>query len=109
MSNILRFEAIESWKRAWVLTGEISRLASSGDFARDFGLRDQIRRASVSTLSNLAEGFECGGNREFLQFLSTAKGSIGERRSHLDVALDAGFMSCLQQSTFRGDKFLQKL
>jgi four helix bundle protein len=68
-----------------------------GAFSRDFGLRDQIRRASVSIMSNIAEGFERDGNKEFIQFLSTAKGSSGELRSQLYVALDAGF---LDQSGF---------
>ena|SRR5208282_4613966 len=93
MSKILRFEEIESWKKARVLTNEIYQVTSLGGFARDFGLRDQIRRASVSAMSNIAEGFERGGNREFLQFLSNAKGSAGEVRSQLYVALDAGFIN----------------
>jgi four helix bundle protein len=128
MSKILRFEEIESWKKARVLTGEIYHVTASGDFARDFGLRDQIRRASVSSMSNIAEGFERGGNKEFVQFLSNAKGSTGEVRSQLYVALDAGFinqkqfgdlyghaeetskliagfMRYLQQSNYRGGKF----
>ena len=129
MSTILRFEDIEAWQKSRILTREIYAVTSAGDFARDFGLRDQIRRASVSSMSNIAEGFERGGNREFVQFLSNAKGSVGEVRSQLYVALDAGFVSrkkfdelyvhttdtsrpiggfmrYLQQSKYRGGKFV---
>ncbi len=93
MSKITKFEDIEAWQRARLLTKAIYQVTGSGAFSRDFGLRDQIRRASVSSMSNIAEGFERGGNREFIQFLSTAKGSTGEVKSQLYVALDAGFMA----------------
>jgi four helix bundle protein len=93
MSKILKFEDIEAWQKARALTREIYQTTGVGDFARDFGLRDQIRRASVSAMSNIAEGFERGGNKEFIQFLSNAKGSTGEVRSQLYVALDAGFIN----------------
>jgi four helix bundle protein len=129
MSTILGFEDIEAWQKSRILTREIYDVTSAGHFARDFGLRDQIRRASVSSMSNIAEGFERGGNKEFVQFLSNAKGSVGEVRSQLYVALDAGFinqkkfdalymhtadtgrliggfMRYLQQSNYRGGKFV---
>lgn len=93
MARITKFEDIESWKRARTLTKEIYELTSTGEFKRDFGLKDQIRRASVSILSNIAEGFERGGDREFLQFLAVAKGSCGEVRAQLYVALDQGYFS----------------
>jgi four helix bundle protein len=64
-----------------------------GGFAKDFGLRDQIRRAGVSIMSNIAEGFERSGSREFAQFLSIAKGSTGEVRSQLYVALDQEYVA----------------
>ena len=92
MAIIKSFEDIESWKRARVLTRRIYRLTSIGAFSRDFGLRDQIRRAAVSILSNIAEGFERGGDKEFLRFLAIAKGSCGELRAQLYVALDQKYL-----------------
>lgn len=71
--KITRFEDIESWKKARTLTSEIYKITATGEFVRDFGLKDQIRRASVSILSNIAEGFERGGDKEFLHFLAIAK------------------------------------
>ena len=93
MPSIEKFEDIESWKRAREVTKKIYHLSSAGEFSRDFGLKDQIRRSSVSVMSNIAEGFERDGNREFLNFLSIAKGSCGEARSQLYVALDQDFIS----------------
>jgi four helix bundle protein len=78
MAQIKKFENIESWKRARQLTKSIYEATSARRFAHDFGLKDPIRRAAVSVLSNIAEGFERGGDKEFLQFLSVAKGSCGE-------------------------------
>ena len=89
--KIKSFEEIESWKVARRLTKAIYQATGSGEFARDDGLRNQIRRASVSILSNIAEGFERGGDKEFLQFLAVAKGSCGEVRAQLYVALDQGY------------------
>ena len=77
MNRIERFEDIVAWQKARVLTREIYASAKKGEFARDFGLRDQIQRAAVSTMSNIAEAFERGGDREFIQFLSHSKGSCG--------------------------------
>jgi len=91
--RISKFEDIESWKKARSLTNEIYQATASGQFVRDFGLKDQINRASVSDLSNIAEGFERGGDKEFLQFLAVAKGSCGEVRAQLYVALDQGYFS----------------
>jgi four helix bundle protein len=90
---IKKFEDIESWKKARKLTKEIYEATATGKFFRDFGLKDQIRRASVSILSNIAEGFERGGDKEFSQFLGIAKGSCGEVRAQLYVALDQGYLS----------------
>lgn len=88
-----RFEDIESWKKARELANDVYQSTATGAFARDFDLKDQIRRASVSVLSNIAEGFERGGNREFLRFLAIAKGSCGEVRAQLYVALDQKYLS----------------
>jgi four helix bundle protein len=96
MATLEQFEELEAWKKARELTKAIYQVSSSGEFARDFGLRDQIRRAAVSILSNIAEGFERDGNKEFLQFLSVAKGSCGEVRAQLYVALDQAYISTEQ-------------
>ncbi len=90
--TITKFEDIEAWKLGRELTRAIYRVSKSGEFGRDYALRDQIRRAVVSITSNIAEGFERGGNREFLQALAIAKGSAGEVRSQLYVALDEGYI-----------------
>jgi four helix bundle protein len=87
MAKIENFEDIESWKIARELTRQIYKISSTGDFSCDFPLRDQIRRSTISIMSNTAEGFERGGDKEFLQFLSIAKGSCGEARSQLFIAL----------------------
>jgi four helix bundle protein len=128
MAKIEQFEDIEAWKLARESTKLIYAASSSGDFARDFGLRDQIRRSSVSILSNIAEGFERDGDKEFIRFLSIAKGSCAEARAQLYVALDqgyitrevfdktygslletgkriGGFMKYLQQSELKGPKY----
>ena len=96
MATIRRFEEIESWHKARELVNEIYRATRQGDFSKDFGLKDQIRRAAVSIMSNIAEGFERDGKREFSQFLSIAKGSAGEVRSQLYIALDSGYMSNIE-------------
>jgi len=93
MSAFQRFEDIEAWQKARELTKAIYALSNEGQFARDFGLRDQIRRASVSIMSNIAEGFGRGGNKEFIQFLSNAKGSASEVQAQLYVAIDAGYIN----------------
>ena len=91
--KINRFEDFIAWQKARKLTADIYRVTSEGNFARDFGLKDQIRRAAVSSMSNLAEGFERGRPAEFHQFLSIAKGSCAELRTQLYVALDVGHLS----------------
>ena len=92
MATFKAFEEIEAWQKARELTREIYSVSNLGSFSKDFGLRDQIRRAAVSIMSNIAEGFERGGTKEFVQFLSVAKGSSGEVRSQLYVALDQGYI-----------------
>ena len=114
MAKVDRFEDLDAWKLARVLTGKVYRLSRDGDFARDFGFRDQICRASVSIVSNIAEGFERNSNRAFQQFLSIAKGSAGEVRAQLYVALDLGYIKQdqfddMMQSVSRISKMLAKL
>ena len=92
MSIVQRFEDLIAWQKARALNREIYGLSRIGDFARDFGLSGQIQRASVSIMSNIAEGFERGSRGEFHQFLSTAKASCAEVRSHLYIALDMNYI-----------------
>jgi len=75
------------------LTQDVYALTSQSTFSRDLNLKDQMRRAAVSAMSNISEGFERAGNKELKQFLALAKGSSGELRSHLYVALDQGYVS----------------
>ncbi|MEK6284779.1 MAG: four helix bundle protein [Acidobacteriota bacterium] len=93
MATFKKFEDIEAWKKAREVTREVYRHSKVGPFSRDFGLRDQIRRATVSVMSNIAEGFERGGTKEFMQFLAIAKGSAGELEAQLYVALDQAYIS----------------
>ena len=88
-----KFEDLIAWQKARALTREIYKATGRGSFARDYGLCDQIRRAAVSIMSNLAEGFERGKRSEFHQFLSVAKSSCAELRSQLYVAMDAQHIS----------------
>jgi four helix bundle protein len=90
--SVKNFEDLEVWREARRLTQIIYQLAKRDKFSRDFSLRDQIQRATVSIMSNIAEGFERGGNQEFVQFLYVAKASCGEVRSQLYVALDQGYI-----------------
>lgn len=128
MATIKDFQDIEAWQKARSLTQKIYDISKKEPFSRDFGLRDQIRRAAISVMANIAEGFDRSGNKEFVQFLSTAKASVSEVRSHLCVALDqgyismsdfqqlndltreigrmiAGFMNYLSQTKVKGNKF----
>ena len=102
MATFTRFEDIEGWKKDRVLKREVYRVTQGGAMARDFALRDQFRRAAVSVMTNIAEGFGRGGNKEFISFLSTARGSCAEVKSHTYVALDSGLLTesevkCVQQ------------
>lgn len=90
--RIERFEELIAWQKARVLTSEIYKATADGDFGRDFGLKNQIQRAAVSVMSNLAEGFERARPAEFHQFLSISKASCAELRSQLYVAFDVGYL-----------------
>lgn len=130
MSSIQKFEDLKVWQKARLVNLEIYKLSNKGSFSRDFGLRDQIRRASISVLSNIAEGFERNGNKEFNQFLSIAKASAAEVRAQLYVAKDleyisndeftevvnglievskmlSGLMSYLKTTEIKGSKFME--
>jgi four helix bundle protein len=127
---VKNFEDLNVWKQARQLTQQVYRLTKSEKFIKDFGLRDQIQRATVSIMSNIAEGFERGGNQEFVQFLYVSKASCGEVRSQLYVALDQGYVTdndsekllqsfrrlsgmisnlitYLRQSDMKGEKFIR--
>lgn len=92
MSQIKRFEDIQAWQKARELVKEVYTISNSDRFAKDFGLRDQIRRAAVSIMLNVAEGFARKTNREFVQFLVIAHGSAAEVQSALYVALDQKYL-----------------
>jgi len=97
MATFRKVEEIGAWKRARELTKKVYASTQENPFNRDFALRDQIRRASISIASNIAEGFDRDGTGEFLQFLSIAKGSVGEVKTQLYLASDLGY---LDQRTF---------
>jgi four helix bundle protein len=93
MGGIERFEDLIAWQKARELTKIVYFVTGNGEFAKDWGLKDQIRRATVSVMSNIAEGFDRAGRPEFRQFLVVAKGSCAEVRAQLYVALDVGYLS----------------
>ena len=122
------FEDLIAWQKARKLVRKVHEVSNKGLFKKDYGLRNQICRASVSAMSNVAEGFEREGDKEFIQFLSQAKASSGEVRSQLYVALDleyvteeefdnlynmaheasrviSGLIGYLKESEFKGSKF----
>ena len=91
-SPIRKFEDLIAWQHARKLSSLIYRITSQGNFSKDFGLKDQIRRAAVSIMSNIAEGYEREGPNEFHRFLTIAKASCAEVRSQLYVAFDVGYL-----------------
>jgi len=97
MTGIEKFEDIDGWKEARTLTRAIYQVTRLPGFNKDIDLRQQMRRASVSIMANIAEGFDAASNREFIKFLGYALRSGTEIQSHLYVALDQGY---LDQSTF---------
>lgn len=90
--KIKKFEDIEAWQKARKLVQEIYQITGRGGLAKDFVLRDQIRRAAVSLMSSIAEGFGRRSNREFANFLNYSHGSTAEVQSHLHIALDQGYI-----------------
>ncbi|MFH7244178.1 MAG: four helix bundle protein [Spirulina sp.] len=96
MGAIQRFEDILAWQSARELTRLVYSLSNTGSFARDFGLKDQMRRAAVSVMSNIAEGFESRTRGMFINYLGHAKASAGEVRAQAYVALDVGYIDQTQ-------------
>ncbi len=92
MPKFERFEEIPIWRDSRTLVKSIYSITRMGDFRKDFGLRDQIQRASVSIMTNVAEGFERRSSTEFIQFLNYSKASAGEARSLLYVSFDVGYI-----------------
>lgn len=103
MATVERFEDLQAWQLARVVTRKVYAFSRDGAFSRDFGLRDQMRRAAVSILSNIAEGFERHAGKSFHQFLVIANGSTAELRAQLYVALDQGYISQDQFDDCRTD------
>lgn len=99
MPTITWFEEIEAWLTARELTKMVYSITEDGKISRDFGLKDQLRRAAVSVRSNIAEGFESSTQPLFIRYLGIAKASAGEVRSQLYVARDVGFLNEQQFST----------
>lgn len=93
MATFKTYEEINAWQQGRVLVRDVYALTAVGSFSKDFGLKDQIQRAAVSVCSNIAEGFERRGNKEFINFLWIAKGSAAEVSSQLYHAKDLGYIS----------------
>ena len=93
MSKIEKFEDLFVWQKAFELSREVYRITVSEPFSRDWGLRDQIQRASVSVMSNIAEGFERYSNADFARFLAIARGSCAEVKSQLYLAYSLNYIS----------------
>ncbi len=92
MALIKRFEDIQAWQEGRKLVQQVYRITNSDKFARDFSLKDQIRRAAVSTMANIAEGFDCESKAEFARFLGIARRSAVEVQSLLYAASDIGYI-----------------
>ncbi|HEV7683741.1 MAG TPA: four helix bundle protein [Pyrinomonadaceae bacterium] len=99
--KVRTFEDLLVWQLAIELVKRVYVLTASGLFSRDFGLRDQLRRAAVSIPTNIAEGFERASRKEYLNFLNIAKGSAGEVRSLLYVALEVGYLQMESHQALR--------
>ena len=128
MATILRFEDLEVWQKAREISKYVFLLTNKDNFSRDFSLKDKIKRSCGSAMDNIAEGFERDGNKEFINFLTISKGSVGEIRSQTYRAFDYNyiaqeeydymiketislserlgkFISYLRKSEFKGVKF----
>jgi four helix bundle protein len=98
MTTIKRFEDLDVWKKSRILVRLVYSLTALSEFSKDRALTIQMRRTSISITSNIAEGFERDGNKEFINFLSIAKGSCGELRSQLFLAHDLNYLDTAQFS-----------
>ncbi len=105
--KITRFEDLKIWQLSLKITKKIYDLTSKKDFSRDFGLRDQVRRAIISVSSNIVEGFEKNNNNEFIRFLKISKGSAGETRNQLYIALAVNYIT--KQEFEKVNKELEEL
>ncbi len=92
MATFKRFEEIQAWQKARLATKRVYQVSKNCEFAKDYGLCNQIRRASVSVMANIAEGNGRRTNNDFAAFLNQAHGSAAEVQSHLYVALDLGYI-----------------
>ena len=99
--GVIRFEDLECWQRARSLAVELYMISNSGELGKDFGLRDQIRRAAVSIASNIAEGKERETIAEFIRYLYIAKGSAGELKTQLLIAQDIGYLDQMSSKELR--------
>jgi len=97
--KIKRFEDLIVWQKSMSLAEEIYRVTKQGEFAKDWGLRDQVRRAAVSIPSNIAEGYERQTTQEYIRFLTIAKGSAGEVRTQLILAGKLGYVTPIEASS----------
>lgn len=93
MGQIKRFEEIQSWQKARGLSQAIYNITKNSELSKDFALRDQLRRSGISVMSNIAEGFARRTNKEFINFLGPAHGSVAELQSQLYIALDQQYIS----------------
>ena len=91
--KVQRFEDLEAWQIALELANKVYEITKQESVRRDFGFVDQIRRAAISIMNNIAEGFERGSNKDFVRFLFIARGSAGEVRSLLYLGLDQGYLT----------------
>lgn len=93
MAGVRQFEEIQAWQEARRMTQQVYHLTRADAFARDFGLKDQVQRAAVSAMNNIAEGFDCDSRAEFARFLGIARRSVVEVQSLLYVVLDVGYIT----------------
>ena len=101
MAQYNDFEDLPIWQDARVVAKEVYKLTQSSEFSRDYGLKDQIQRASVSVVSNIAEGFDYGSNKQFVHYLNIAKASASEVRAQLILAMDVGYVSEEKQAELK--------